>query len=116
MKARMMTASEILSKMRRGVNWGPKPLEHVWTSPSGRFVLIRRPGYTGWKCRGEQKYYATEHVLLDAKKADGLHDRDCGMRFYTEVKVAEYAGRLTKEMMAKIEAEVSELEKSTKAR
>lgn len=56
--------AQVIREMHRGVNYGPQGLipVAVWDE---RFVLLKRPGHSGWSGRGSRSYIPTAYTLHD---------------------------------------------------
>lgn len=57
--------AKLIHEMYRGVHYGPQGLVPVMTWDD-RFVLIKRPGHSGWSGRGSYSYIPVAYTLHDS--------------------------------------------------
>lgn len=82
-----------------GTDWGPKPFQCKWVSPTGRFFIMTIPGHCFWANMMEpHKYTPSDHYLMDCSKVPSGRGPHQGSEVHHRAQVRTVEGRLTKEI------------------
>lgn len=97
-----MTAEEFLKAIARGVDWGPKPLKLLWTSPDGKHAVFTAPGHS-YRSGQDTKYGRAKHCLVNLQAESA--DRD-GYRLFVRSRIAEIEGRISQSKLNELIAQI----------
>lgn len=98
---------QIFLRFKAGVDYGSKPFQCRWVSPTGRFFIMTNPGSCFWANMMEpRKYGKTEHYLMDCAKVppepkdNSRENSQHGFDLFNNAQVRSIEGRLAKETKA----------------